>query len=513
MQLQKSIEVYLADLMQSGYTKQDIDRKAVILRRHLSYALALYHPAMLRTLLNLSEIRLYNRGAVKKDIGPQRREAAQRFVSVFRSRIVHGVSYITIAAWIHEYRLESGTADTAPCERAVEDLLRALALEIDLNTIVRNTYDHVLAYLKDYSVDRAENYSAAFFLHCRQHSWLSFEPPGRVKAPYMRTFEPDFLGTSTGLWTRRLRLYVEYLKNEKNLSDGGIDFYVRKLRVFVQWLEAQGIDKQINTPALKDFLAEREKQGAKASTRAKYVYTVRYFFDFLIYRGLQKDNPANNLSIKADPEPEGQILTELEVVRVIEYLENQIFENKDAQELKQRTIHFRALRDLNLFLLFILTGVRLSEACGMRLEDLDFTRRSVRIKAKGNRTYRKKYREILLPGALWSRLTRYLRAHRHPGPGWLWISWSGQPMTASGVNKVIAHRVQEAGVPKHISPHRLRATCASLYVRKGMDPFSLKTLLGHESITTTIDHYARLTEEELRAVWKRSNPMAGIDDE
>ena len=101
MQLQKSIEVYLADLMQSGYTKQDIDRKAVILRRHLSYALALYHPAMLRTLLNLSEIRLYNRGAVKKDIGPQRREAAQRFVSVFRSRIVHGVSYITIAAWIH----------------------------------------------------------------------------------------------------------------------------------------------------------------------------------------------------------------------------------------------------------------------------------------------------------------------------------------------------------------------------------------------------------------------------
>ena len=86
-------------------------------------------------------------------------------------------------------------------------------------------------------------------------------------------------------------------------------------------------------------------------------------------------------------------------------------------------------------------------------------------------------------------------------------------MTASGVNKVIAHRVQEAGVPKHISPHRLRATCASLYVRKGMDPFSLKTLLGHESITTTIDHYARLTEEELRAVWKRSNPMAGIDDE
>ena len=78
---------------------------------------------------------------------------------------------------------------------------------------------------------------------------------------------------------------------------------------------------------------------------------------------------------------------------------------------------------------------------------------------------------------------------------------------------MIVRRVKEAGVAKHISPHRLRATCASLYVKRGMDPFSLKTLLGHESITTTMDHYVRLTEEELREVWKRANPLAGTDDE
>ena len=91
--------------------------------------------------------------------------------------------------------------------------------------------------------------------------------------------------------------------------------------------------------------------------------------------------------------------------------------------------------------------------------------------------------------------------------------WSGQPLTAPGLNKNIVRRVQEAGVEKRISPHRLRATCASLYVQPGMDPFSLKTLLGHESVTTTIDHYARLTEEERRAVWKRTNPLAGTEHE
>jgi site-specific recombinase XerD len=86
-------------------------------------------------------------------------------------------------------------------------------------------------------------------------------------------------------------------------------------------------------------------------------------------------------------------------------------------------------------------------------------------------------------------------------------------MTAGGVNKAIVTRVRGAGIEKRISPHRLRATCASLYLRKGMDPFSLKTLLGHNSIATTMAHYSRFTEEELREVWKRSNPLAGIDDE
>jgi len=114
---------------------------------------------------------------------------------------------------------------------------------------------------------------------------------------------------------------------------------------------------------------------------------------------------------------------------------------------------------------------------------------------------------------LWGRLTEYLRVRSLPGDGRLWISWSGRPLSVPGVNRAIVRRIREAGINKQISPHRLRATCASLYVKKGMDPFSLKTLLGHESIVTTVEHYTRLSDEELRAVWKRTNPLAGIDEE
>jgi site-specific recombinase XerD len=209
---------------------------------------------------------------------------------------------------------------------------------------------------------------------------------------------------------------VEYLRSEKNLSEGGIDYYARKLKIFARWLHSQDVEGEVSTSMVKEFLSEREKRGVKALTRAKYVYSVRYFFDYLISRGLQRVNPAANLRITADAPPEQPVLSELETVQVIEDLERQVFENRHAEDVPRRMEHFRALRDLSLFLLFILTGVRLGEAVGMRVDDVDFVRRSVGIEAKGNRTHRKKHRELLLPEVLWHRLTQYLRVRSPVNP-------------------------------------------------------------------------------------------------
>jgi site-specific recombinase XerD len=113
----------------------------------------------------------------------------------------------------------------------------------------------------------------------------------------------------------------------------------------------------------------------------------------------------------------------------------------------------------------------------------------------------------------WKRLKAYLRIRAHRSQRYLWISWSGRPLRPAGIHRAIDARLKETGLSGAVSPHGLRATCASLYVKKGMDPYSLKTLLGHESLKTTMDSYARLTEEQLREVWKKTNPLAGYDDE
>jgi integrase/recombinase XerC len=149
----------------------------------------------------------------------------------------------------------------------------------------------------------------------------------------------------------------------------------------------------------------------------------------------------------------------------------------------------------------------------MRVEDVDAERRTLRVQGKGNRSTRAKVRTVAVHELAWKKLVAYQRLRAHPGQRYLWISWTGGPLRPTGINKAIHARIRQAGLGEAISPHGLRATCASLYVKRGMDPYSLRTLLGHESLKTTMDHYTRLTEGELREVWKRSNPLAGYDDE
>ena len=429
MQLHEAIAEYQRYLGETGFGEKETERKVVILRRHLSYALALFHPPIANVLLNLSEFRLYSRGTITERVRDSRLAAAKRFTRALAQHSSDQIRYVTVAAFLHQYDLDQANSELPADRRAAKDLLRAVALGIEIGGISRTTYDQVLNLLKDTSVDRACGYADLFFRWCDTRFWLSFHPPAKLRRPYDRIFDVDFLGTQGGFWTDRLGSYVKYLNIEKHLSDGGIDYYARKLRVFVRWLDDQGAKTRVTARIIEDFLDSREKLGVNSSTRAKYVYSLRYFFDFLIYRGLEKVNPANGLSAKADLRPEQPILSELEVVKVIEHLEDTVFRNEKATDIKQRMAHFRAVRDLCLFLLFTLTGVRLSEAWGVRIDEIDFVRRSLRIAAKGNRAERKKYRDILLPDALWKRLIAYLRVRSMPANGHLWISWSGRPLS------------------------------------------------------------------------------------
>jgi len=493
MTVQQAVQVYLKQLQESGYSYSDRARKARILNRWFIIALALHHPTVPSKLhaLPFSSLQEANRT-----------EEAKHFLESFQKESA-SIKYLNLKVFLEAHPKLSDSATS---------LLRLLAGRLALKDIDERVGKQMLKYLETLSVDRAASYSRSFFIFCYEQGWLTWNSHYPHRAATDRVFEADFLGA--GIWPDRLRKYLKYLEEERNLSAGGIDYYARKLKVFTEWLEGrQCTDVQIAT--VKDFIQFKRKQNLKETTLSKFLYSIRYFFDFLITQGLvkQKINPALELRIKGHQYAKRQMLTETELKQVIDSLEQEVYVSRDAEEISGMILHFRAVRDLCLLLLFVLYGLRLSEMAGIRLDDIDFDKRSISIRAKGNRQVRKKNRTILIEEVGWRAIGEYLKVRRYPRQPQLWISWNGGSLRASSINRTIHRCIYKAGIQKSISPHCLRTTCASLYVNKGMDPYSLKTLLGHESLNTTMDHYVRLTEEQLREIWKNTNPLSGFDDE
>ncbi len=512
MKYQQAVEKYLTELQQRGYSKRQIQHKGGLLRKWLSYALSLFHPDILKDLVKLDQPIFYSRERIFTEVPDVKRKAVGHFLQVWKAERER-VSYLNLGLFLKNYRKQFLETDAGRKQKedALVSFFRAVGFSIRIQTITKKIYQNSLDYLTSLPVKRARGCSQAFFIFCHEKGWIGFDPYEERRSPYQKIFETDFIGES-GIWANRLKEYISYLKFERNLSDGGIDYQIRKLKAFTCWLDSQGC-KEPDLVALKAFMSMKKEEGVKDNTIAKYIFTIRYFFQFLVEKGNMKKNPALELRIKGRTYSQGEVLEEVEVNQVLEKLENEIYQTKGTKDIQKMMQHFTAVRDLCLFHFFTFTGVRLSEVFGMELKDIDFENKSIRITAKGNREYRQKSREVLLDDYIWATLARYLKVRNHPGQECLWLSFKGSPLSFTGINRVIKFRVRQTGIDKKISPHRLRATCASLYVKKGMDPFSLKTLLGHHSMATTMDHYAQLTEEELREVWKKTNPLKDMDDE
>ncbi len=508
MKYQDAVESYIKNLKEAGYCNAEIARKKAVLSKYLTYALVLFHPGIVESLLRIERPIFYLKGNIYFNEKPERIRDVNRFLDILRKE-QREVRYLNLYSFIKSHRkdfLENNKNDS------VDRFLRAIGFSVNLSSITKSIFKQSMDYLGTQAKDRVESYSRLFILYCFNKGWVSFDPRKHKREIYAQIFELKFLSSVHDPWRKALSDYISYLRFERNLSLGGIDYQVRKLKIFVLWLTEHKI-KHPNKDILKQFLEFKKKDGVKDITLSKYLYTIKYFFDFLVDKEQFKVNPANELRLKNRFYSEGDILTEKEVFEVIEYLERGIAQSKEGKGPVHKKEYLMHLRDLCMFHMFLSTGLRLSEISGIKLKDINYSKKTIRITAKGNKVLRQNIREINLDYYLWETLQRYLNVRKDYSEEYLWISSNDTPLSNSGINRAVKRLIRKAGIDKNISPHRLRATCASLYVKKGMDPFSLKTIMGHQSIATTMDKYIRLSEEELRDIWKKTNPLSGFDNE
>lgn len=140
-------------------------------------------------------------------------------------------------------------------------------------------------------------------------------------------------------------------------------------------------------------------------------------------------------------------------------------------------------------------GLRVSELCHIKLEQLNLDQATVFVKRSKNGI------DGMHPiaGDELRLLRRYLRERESEMP-WLFVSERGSPLARSTVNKLLEQCSQSASLPR-INPHMLRHGCGFYMINNGYDIRAVQIYLGHVSISNTAI-YARFNEKQFVGMWE-----------
>ena len=294
--------------------------------------------------------------------------------------------------------------------------------------------------------------------------------------------------------------FCRWLTVERGRSENTVAAYRRDVG---KWREHLGARRRTLLTAreadVSDFVERVLADGSAASTAARRLAAVRMLHGYLQAEGLTEVDPTSSVEGVKVPKGVPKPLEESEVVAMLASVTG------DAAE---------DLRDRALLEFLYATGARISEVCGLDLEDLDMSSRVVRLFGKGS-----KERIVPFGSAAHARLGEWL------GPGgrpmlsperWrspedrraVFLTVTGRRMNRQKAWHVVRGAGIRAGITRELSPHVLRHSCATHMLEHGADLRIVQEMLGHASISTT-QIYTRVSTERLWAVYRGAHPRAG----
>ena len=282
----------------------------------------------------------------------------------------------------------------------------------------------------------------------------------------------------------------------RGLSPKTVEAYGRDVRAFLEFLAARGktTPEALVRADVADHVGALRAAGRKASTRARAFVAVREFLAFLasthatahdLSEGLEA--PKKNLVLP-------RVLDESTTLKILQ----------SADGVAPRDLRDRAMLEF-----LYGCGLRVSELCGLELQDVIADAGVVRCRGKGSK---ERIVPIGLPAA--KALARYLESAResftrgNAAERRIFLTRLGRPFTRMGVFKMLRERAAAAGVDaKAVSPHVLRHCFATDLLAHGADIRAIQEMLGHASIATT-QVYTHVDRARLGTVHRTYHPRA-----
>lgn len=288
--------------------------------------------------------------------------------------------------------------------------------------------------------------------------------------------------------------FLDYLRYERNASPQTVQTYEESLRAFESYLTFRDNDlsmDSVDTDLIRDWMESLMDKGNSASTINKNLSALRSFYRFALKRGLVKKDPAHAVTGPKKSKPLPQFLREGEMDRLLDGLEwDSSFNN-----VRARTI----------LLLFYEAGLRRSELIGLDDKDIDFEAAQLKVTGKRNK------QRIVPFGVELAEALKNYKAKRQEEfgetNGALFLSDKGERISGDQVYQIVRKYLSMVTSLKKRSPHVLRHTFATAMLNNGAGLETIKSLLGHESVSTT-EIYTHTTFEQLKRIYKEAHPRA-----
>ena len=286
--------------------------------------------------------------------------------------------------------------------------------------------------------------------------------------------------------------FLDYISYEKKYSDYTEKNYELDLFKYFEYLDKNNLNYlTVKYKDVSNFTLFLAKQNYKSTTINRIDSSIRSFYNYLELEEKINGNPfkaASNLKVpKRLPN----------YFKYDEYLTMISVIDKDDYEYRNRLI---------LEMLFA-TGLRVSELSNIKIKDIDFSEREIKIMCKGSKErfvfYNKKC-AIVLDSYLKECRSKLLSGKDSE---YLFINHLGDKLTDRGIRLIIDKIVKKSCIKSKVSPHTFRHTFATMLLNEGCNIKSVQELLGHSSLGTT-GIYTHLTNDEVRLAYMKAHPRA-----
>ncbi len=282
-----------------------------------------------------------------------------------------------------------------------------------------------------------------------------------------------------------LNKYHDYLKYELNYSENTISDYFFHLNKYFAYLKEKNLlFDSITKDDIIDFLKYLDSKKYSNKTISNILSSLRNFYDFLLD---EKKVEFNIFKLVKNPKLEKKLPNFLSYENM-----RTIF---DTIEVKD----FQTARNKMIIELLYATGVRVSELCNIKVQDIDFNNRSIKVLGKGQKE------RIVYFGVPCLKAINVYKSYNNFSSEYLILNKEGNKISVRSIQKIVDKICDEACINSNVTPHTFRHTFATHLLNNGADIKSVGELLGHNSLNTT-EIYTHITSDFLKSEYLKNMP-------